>query len=143
MALISLRKFIVNRHRVRRHQLGRTRRRAVTVTCSVALWQMALAQQQHQTRLVTPTLGAAEPPERNIGPRQDGERLSLYDLAVINDDTTYYQRADASRIRQMAPIPPGQRRHEEIVIVGAPFRLVLPHVWIDEPLVVRAKPGAR
>lgn len=140
MALISLRKFIVNRHRVRRISWGALVA-AVTVMCSVALWQIALAQQQHQTRLVTPTLGAAAPPERNIGPRQDGERLPPYDLAAVNDDTTYYQRADASRIRQMAPIPPGQKRHEEILIVGAPFRLVLPHRWLAEPLVVRAKPG--
>lgn len=62
MGLISLRKFIVNRHRVRRLSWGALVA-AVTVTCILSLRQMALAQQQHQTRLMTPTLGAAEPPE--------------------------------------------------------------------------------
>jgi hypothetical protein len=50
----------------------------------------------------------------------------FYDLAAINADPTYYQRADASRLYMTAPKLAGQTRFEELVIVGEPFRLALP-----------------
>ena len=64
-----------------------------------------------------------------------------YDLSLINADSSYYQRVDALRLYQMAPSPAGQKRHEELRIVGEAYRLALPQSWLEQPLVVLAKPG--
>jgi hypothetical protein len=64
-----------------------------------------------------------------------------YDLSLINADPTYYKRVDAQRLYQMAPIPAGQKRHEELRIIGEAIRLALPQSWLEQPLVVQAKPG--
>jgi len=41
----------------------------------------------------------------------------------------------------MAPLPAGQRRHEELRIVGEAYRLALPQSWLERPLGVLARPG--
>jgi hypothetical protein len=64
-----------------------------------------------------------------------------YDLSLINADPTYYKRVDARRLYQMVPIPAGQKRHEELRIIGEAIRLALPQSWLEQPLVIQAKPG--
>jgi hypothetical protein len=63
-----------------------------------------------------------------------------YDLSLINADPRYYRRVDALRLYQMAPIPAGQKRHEELRILGEAYRLALPQSWLEQLLVVLAKP---
>lgn len=41
----------------------------------------------------------------------------------------------------MASIPDGQKRHEELRIIGDAYRLALPQSWLEQRLVVLAKPG--
>ena len=67
--------------------------------------------------------------------------VPFYDLVAIKADPAYYRRADAARLYQKAPVPAGQVKHEEILIVGDPFRLALPNSWLEQPLQVRVKPG--
>lgn len=102
---------------------------ALPLACAVVVWQLAFAQVNRV-------------PLREVRQaRASSGSLPVYDLALINADPTYYQRADASRLHHRAPVPPGQKRHSELQIIGSPFRLVLPYSWTEEPLVVRAKPG--
>lgn len=75
------------------------------------------------------------------GSANDSSPRASYDLSRINADPSYYHRADALRLYQTASVPTGQKRHEEIQIVGEAYRLTLPHNWLEQPLVVIAKPG--
>ena len=95
----------------------------------LTLWQLGIAQSISRWELVKHTsLSNAKP-------------ATPYDLSLINADSSYYQRVDARRLYQMAPIPAGQKRHEELRIIGEPFRLAVPQSWLEQPLVVQAKPG--
>ncbi len=74
-------------------------------------------------------------------PAHETTTRARYDLALIDADATYYERVDASRLYQMAPIPTGLQRHEELRIIGEPYRLAVPQSWLEQPLTVMAKPG--
>jgi hypothetical protein len=102
---------------------------AVLVVCAFVFWQYALADIKLSSPVETSKARHAVKP------------LPVYDLAAIDDDPTYYQRADASRLYLTAPKPVGQVRFEEIRIIGDPFRLVLPHSRVEPALAVRARPG--
>jgi len=96
---------------------------------SLALWQLGVAGHEHTSssaKLLPPTAARSV----NVP----------YDLSVINADSSYYQRVDALRLYQLAPVPAGQKRHEELRIVGEAYRLALPQSWLEQPLVVLAKP---
>lgn len=135
MARIARWKSFISQHLI--HQISKkVIALAAIAVCGVVLWQLGLAQQARlRPRAAAPTSPAAVLSEQKVKP------LPPYNLAAINSDSAYYQRADAARIHQMAPIPPGQKRHEELQIVGEPLRLALPDSWLEQPLVVRAKPG--
>ena len=105
---------------------------------SLALWQLSIAGHEqassikHTSSLLTPTAARSA---------NDSTLREPYGLSLIEADPTYYQRVDALRLYQMAPIPAGQKRHEELRIVGEAYRLALPQSWLEHPLLVLAKPG--
>jgi hypothetical protein len=64
-----------------------------------------------------------------------------YDLDAIQvDPAGYYGRSVPSRAWQIAPLPPGRKQHEELLIVGQRFRFVAANDPRPVPLSVRAKP---
>jgi len=96
----------------------------------LTLWQLGIAQSVSRWDLV-----------KHTSLSNNAKPATPYDLSLINADSTYYQRVNAQRLYQMAPIPAGQKRHEELRIIGEPFRLAVPQSWLEQPLVVQAKPG--
>jgi hypothetical protein len=106
---------------------------AVMLAASIPLLWQALAQESSAPSSAG-TSGKRSWPRVSAAP-------AAYDLAAINADPNYYRRVDTARLYQRAALPPGQARHEELEIVGDPFRIALPDSWLDQPLVVRAKPG--
>lgn len=102
------------------------------VLIGVAVWQLAIAGHE-QSSPIKHTLSAT-----SLTPT---DARAPYDLSLINADPSYYQRVDALRLYQMAPIPAGQNRHEELRILGEAYRLAVPQSWLEQPLVVLAKPG--
>jgi hypothetical protein len=112
---------------------------------SIALWQWGVAgHEQSQPPSSTPiehTSSSDKLLTPTLAPSANDSTLSApYDASRINADSNYYQRVDASRLYQMAPIPAGQKRHEELQIVGEAYRFALPQSWLEQPLVVLAKP---
>lgn len=111
---------------------------AALLIVSLAVWQLGVAGHKrasaikHTSSLLTPTAARSA---------NDSTLRESYDLSLIEADPSYYQRVDALRLYQTAPIPAGQKRHEEIRIVGEPYRLAVPQSWLEQPLVVLAKPG--
>jgi hypothetical protein len=105
---------------------------AVLLIVSLAVWRLGVVgyEQSPYAKLLTPTAAASDSTQR-----------PAYDLSRINGDVGYYHRVDANRLYEMAPIPAGQRRHEEIRIIGEAIRLAIPQSWLEQPLVVLAKPG--
>lgn len=94
------------------------------------LWQLTIAQQSRLKR-------AAEPASRSVSrPRPEPPG---YDLAASSPE--HSRPADTLRFKQVASLQPDQQQHEEILIVGDPFRLALKHAWLETPLAVRVKPG--
>ena len=109
---------------------------ATLLIISSALWQLGVAGHEQSSAIKhTPLTATAERSANDSTPTQP------YDLSLIEADPNYYQRVDALRLYQMAPIPAGQKRHEEIRIVGEAYRLAVPQSWLEQPLVVLAKPG--
>jgi hypothetical protein len=110
---------------------------------SVALWQLGIAQPaRFLPRPAEPVSSSAivkSPAAADSA--HEAKPKARYDLALIAADSTYYQRADASRLYDKAPIPAGRKRHEELLIMREAIRLVLPERWLEQPLVVRAKPN--
>jgi hypothetical protein len=102
---------------------------------SLAVWQLAIAGHEQSPRTIKPLTPAA------ARSANDSTLRAPYDLSLINSDPGYYERVDPLRLYQMAPIPAGQKRHEELRIVGEVYRLALPQSWLEQPLVVLAKPG--
>lgn len=117
-----------------------------TLVVSVMLWRLGIAQQAHflpgslrpaeSISSAAIVKGSAAADSAN-----EAKTKARYNLALIDADATYYQRADAARLYDKAPIPAGRKRHEELLIMGEPIRLVLPRSWLEQPLVVMAKPG--
>jgi len=78
------------------------------------------------------------------GPREPTfyDEADRYDLAAIRrDPSSYYRRSVPSRVWQIAPMPTGEKQHEELLIVGQRFRFVEANGRLPVPLTVRAKPG--
>lgn len=105
---------------------------------SLAVWQLVIAghKQSVDASSSIKSLTPAVAPSAN-----DSTLRVPYDLSLINADSSYYERVDPLRLYQMAPIPAGQKRHEELRIVGEAYRLALPQSWLEQPLVVVAMPG--
>lgn len=115
---------------------------AALLIISLALWQLGVAREkQAVSQLWSLIRHTPESGNTVRRPANDTKLRAPYDLRSINADPSYYQRVDASRLYQMAPIPFGQKRHEELRIVGEAYRLALPQSWLDQALVVLAKPG--
>lgn len=116
---------------------------AATLVVSVTLWQLGIAQQLRRSlRPAEPnSLAAIVNNPAAAGSTNEAKTKARYDLALIAADSTYYQRADAARLNDKAPIPAGRKRHDELLIVGEGIRLALPQSWLEQPLVVLAKPG--
>jgi hypothetical protein len=115
---------------------------AAMMVVSVTLWQLGIAQQAGFLRPAEPnSLAAIVKSPAAADSINEAKTKSRYDLALIAADSTYYQRADAARLYDKAPIPAGRKRHEELLIMGEAVRLVLPQSWLEQPLVVMAKPN--
>lgn len=109
---------------------------------SLTVWQMGLAQSMSQWGVVKHMSSSGKgTSSAALNPANTAKPTAPYDLSLINADSSYYQRIDAGRLYQMAPIPAGQKQHEELRIIGEPFRLALPQSWLEQPLVVQAKSG--
>jgi hypothetical protein len=117
---------------------------AITIM-SLSLWQLSIAgRRQSLSQLWSPlkhTSSSDEASSTASRPANETKPRAPYDLSSINADSSYYQRIDPQRLYQMAAIPAGQKRHEELRIVGEAYRLALPQSWLEQPLVVLAKPG--
>jgi hypothetical protein len=118
---------------------------AALLIVSLALWQLGVAGHEQSPLQLSNPIEHTSSSAKLLTPAaarsaNDPTLRAPYDLSRINADPTYYQRVDASRLYQMAPIPAGQKRHEELRIVGEAYRLVLPQSWLEQPLVVLAKP---
>lgn len=98
------------------------------------LWRLTFARQTPIPPRVAETVSPSAP---QIQKKDEPE-----DLTAINADPGYNKRADASQLNRTATLPYSQQQHEEILVVGDPMRIVLPHSWIEKPLVVRTKPGS-
>ena len=105
---------------------------------SLALWRLNIAGHE-QASAIKHTSSSLTPAAARSA--NDSTLRDPYDLSLIEADPTYYQRVDALRLYQMAPIPAGQKRHEELRIIGEAYRLALPQSWLEQQLVVLAKPG--
>ena len=119
---------------------------ATVLIGSLMLWQLGSAQHarflprpSRSTKPVSSSARVITPAAADSA--KEVKAKAPYDLALIEADSTYYQRADASRLYEKAPIPAGRKRPEELRIVGEPIRLVLQQSWLEQPLVVLAKPG--
>lgn len=142
MSHISLSQSLINRL-LFRHLVWKVLALVTTLVVSVMLWQLGVAQ---QARFRPRSSRSAEPISSSAivespAAADSAKMKARYDLALIAADSTYYQRADASRLYDKAPIPAGRKRHDELLIMGEAIRLVLQQSWIEQPLVVRAKPG--
>jgi hypothetical protein len=118
---------------------------AITIM-SLSLWQLSVARDKQAVSqlwsLITHTDESGKVPSSAVPrPANDVKLRAPYDLSSINADPSYYQRVDALRLYQMARIPAGQKRHEELRIIGDAFRLAVPQSWLEQPLAVLAKPG--
>lgn len=141
MTCIAFSKRLVSAFRFR-HLGGKALLLSVFVIVSVALWQLGVAGREQSP--VSNSIDHASPGAKLLIPERSANASTLtvpYDLAVINGDPSYYDRVDALRLYQFAPLPDGQKRHEELRIVGEAYRLALPQSWVEQPLVVLAKPG--
>ena len=98
---------------------------AVLLIASLVLWEFVVARDKPAAARSTSESTVRAP----------------YDLSLIDADPDYYKRIDPLRLYETAPIPTGQKRQEEIRIVGEAYRLALPQSWLEQPLVVLAKPG--
>lgn len=105
---------------------------------SVAAWQLGVARYKQASAIKQTASLLTSTAARSANPSTLTEP---YDLSLIEADPGYYQRVDALRLYQTAPIPTGQKRHEEIRIAGEAYRLAVPQSWLEQPLVVLAKPG--
>lgn len=142
MTRISLSKSFVSAFRFR--YLGWKALSLVTLLIgSLALWQLGIArhEQSPSSEITHTVLSVKSLTPTTTRSENDSTRRTPYDLARINADPSYYKRVDPSRLYQMAPIPARQKRHEELRIIGEPFRLALPESWLEHALVVQAKPG--
>jgi len=101
----------------------------------LAWWQLNIAGHEQGSSIKRPSSLLTPAAARSAN------EPTTYDLSLINADPAYYQRVDPLRLYQMAPIPIGQKRHEELRILGEGYRLALPQSWLEQPLVVLAKPG--
>jgi hypothetical protein len=105
------------------------------------VWQLGVAGRE-QSSAIKHTASSNELLTPATAPSANDSTLTQpYDLSLIDADPSYYQRVDALRLYQLAPIPAGQKRHEELRIVGEAYRLATPQSWLEQPLVVLAKPG--
>ena len=109
---------------------------AALLIVSLAAWQMGFARYKQASAIkhTASSLTPARSPNNST-------LIEPYNLSRIEADPNYYRRVDALRLYQTAPIPPGQKRHEEIRIVGDAYRLAIPQSWLEQPLVILAKPG--
>ena len=119
---------------------------ALLLIVSVALWQLSIAGREQSPLLLSSATKHSSSSgnlvtSSAVRSATDAPLREPYDLALIDADPSYYQRVDALRLHQKDHIPDGQKRHEEIRIVGEAYRLALPHNWLEQPLVVLAKPG--
>lgn len=118
---------------------------ATVLIASFGLWQLGVGGHEQSPASLFGTIAPTFPPAKlstsTARSTSDYTSRTPYDLSLINADSSYYQRVDASRLYQMAPLPAGQKRHEELQIVGEAYRLALPQSWLEQPLVVLAKPG--
>jgi hypothetical protein len=137
MTRISFLKSLLNVFRFR--YLGwRVLSVAALLIVGLALWQLGVAGHEqpnavkHTSSLLTPATAR---------PANDSTLKEPYDLSLIDADPGYYKRVDPQRLYQVAPIPAGQKRHEELRIVGEAYRLAIPQSWLEQSLVVLAKPG--
>ena len=64
-----------------------------------------------------------------------------YDLKAIAADPSYYQRVVPSRVWQQAPVPAGQVRHEELLVLSRAIQYVPRSAKLAEPIRVKAKPN--
>ena len=80
-------------------------------------------------------------PDKPLGP-SFYDAADPYDLAAIQRDPAgYYGRSVPSRVWQTVPLPPGQSRHQELLMLSPRFRFVAANGRRPVPLAVRAKPG--
>ena len=115
---------------------------AALLIISLALWQLGVAGHEQSPSALSSAIKYTSISANLVTPTAAPATLRVpYDLSLINADPGYYQRVDPLRLYQMAPIPTGQKRHEELRIVGEAYRLALPQSWLEQPLVVQAKPG--
>ena len=98
------------------------------------LWRLTFARQTP----ISPRV-VVSPPAPHVQQKDEPERS--YDLAAINADPGHNKRSGNSELNRTATSPYRQQRQEEILIVGDPMRIVLPHSRVERPLMVRAKPG--
>ena len=106
----------------------------------LASWELGVVGHAKSLLLLSSVIN---PSSSSTAPRSanDSTLTEPYDLSLIDADPTYYQRVDALRLYQMAPIPVGQKRFEELRIVGEAYRFAVPQSWLEQPLIVLAKPG--
>jgi hypothetical protein len=118
----------------RRKQLGWT----LLVCAAVAVAALAI---WHSP---APTPVAASPDGyggHHHDPPPEEPPLPDYDLDEIDNDPTYYKRADHRRRHQKAKPAKGKDRHEfEILIKSDPLIFTGPNTTVG-PLVVQARPG--
>lgn len=101
------------------------------------LWRLTPARQPPISPPVTETVSPLAPPIQ-----QKSEPVKTYDLAALNADSGDNKRFGAFELDRAAAAPPDtQQQQDEILIVGDPMRIVLPHSRVDRSLVVRVKPG--
>ena len=143
MTRIAFSKCLVSAFRFR-HFGGKALALAALLIGGLACWQLGVAGREQSpvsnridhtssgAKLLTPTAARSA---------NDSTLTVPYDLSLINGDPGYYERVDALRLYQLAPVPDGQKRHEELRIIGEAYRLALPQSWLEQPLVVLAKPG--
>src|SRR5690242_20467873 len=87
---------------------------AALLIISLALWQLGVAgHEQARPALSSATTYSSLSANLLTSTAAPSTLRAPYDLALINADSTYYQRVDPLRLYQMAPIPAGQKRHEE------------------------------
>lgn len=108
---------------------------SLVVLCSgICLWQFGTAQ--------SPDVAAVIPQDSPPPKPTFYDAPDEYDpVAIKADPQAYYGRVVPSRVWQQAPIPPELERHPEIMIEGEAFRFVEMDAKLEQPLIVRAKPG--
>jgi hypothetical protein len=106
---------------------------------SVAWWQFGVAGKEQLSANKHSTSSAKLLTAARMA--DESKPSAPYDLSLVNADPTYYERVDALRLYQTAPVPDGEKRHEELRIIGEAYRLAVSQSWLEQPLVVLAKPG--